>query len=74
VPVATFTRAGRVDPRFVMSAPTVVAHRLQVVGDEGATDNRQHIRRAWRRAVECWLETHGAFRVVQPQECQPIPA
>jgi transposase InsO family protein len=42
--------------------------------DEDAAENRQHVRKAWRRAVECWLESNNVFRVVQTPECQPIPA
>jgi len=42
--------------------------------DEDAVEKGRHIRKAWRRAVECWLEMNDAFRVVPTPECQPIPA
>ncbi len=65
---ATLTRAKRKE----------VVHHLTVMAalflEERAAQNRQHIRTAWRRAVECWLETDGACRVVNPQECQPLSA
>jgi transposase InsO family protein len=42
--------------------------------DEDTAGNGQHIRKAWRRAVECWLEMNDVIRVVQTPECQPISA
>ena len=42
--------------------------------DEDAAENRHHVRRAWRLAVEWWLESNGVFRVVQTPECQPVSA
>lgn len=55
-----------------------VVHDLTIVAafllDEDTADNRQHVRKAWRLAVEWWLERNGIFRVVQTPECQPISA
>jgi hypothetical protein len=42
--------------------------------DEDTAGNGQHIRKAWRRAVECWLETNDVIRIVKTPECQPISA
>lgn len=55
-----------------------VVHDLTIVAafllDEDTADNRHHVRKAWRLAVEWWLESNGIFRVVQTPECQPISA
>jgi hypothetical protein len=55
----------------VVNALTAVAAALI---DGGVAANRHHIRKAWRRAVEWWLETNGIIRVVKTPECQPISA
>ena len=55
-----------------------VVHHLTVMAafllDEDIAGNGQHIRKAWRRAVEWWLEKNDAIRVVQTPECQLISA
>ena len=55
-----------------------VVHDLTLVAasllDEDAAENRHQLRKAWRLAVEWWLEKNGIIRVVQPAECQPISA
>ena len=55
----------------VVNDLTIVAAFLL---DEDTADNRHRVRKAWRLAVEWWLESNGIFRVVQTPECQPIPA
>lgn len=42
--------------------------------DEDAAGNGHHVRKAWRRAVEWWLENKGIIRIVQTPECQPVLA
>ena len=55
-----------------------VVHDLTVLAasliEEGTAESRHHVRKAWRRAVEWWLELNDIFRVVQTPECQSILA
>lgn len=55
-----------------------VVHDLTVLAasllDEETAGSPHQVRKAWRRAVEWWLEKDGVFRVVQNPECQPISA
>ncbi len=59
----------RVKRKEVVQQLTVMAALFL---EDNAAQDRQHLRTAWRRAVECWLEADGVFRVVRPEECQPV--